>query len=119
MQPIQIILIPFLFFAISRVYLRAKEGTLSPGDALFWLSLFSLAGFGIIDPNFTTYLAKQLGIGRGTDVVIYISIVLLFYLIFRTNVHLENLRHDITKLVQAIALLEKDPNPKKSPAGKK
>ena len=36
--------------------------------------------------------------------VIYASIVLLFYLIFRTNVMIENLRHEISKLISEIAI---------------
>jgi len=104
MQPIQVILIPFLFFALSRVYLRAKDRALSRGEGIFWGSLFFLAVTGVLDPGFTNYLARQLGIGRGADVVIYFSLVLLFYLNFRTNVHLENARHEITRLTREIAL---------------
>jgi len=110
LQPIQIILLIFLFFAISRVYLQAQKGTLSWGEGMFWTSLFTIAVVGVIDPGFTTYLAQQLGIGRGADIVLYFSIVLLFYLIFRTNVYLEDLRHDITQLVREIALLKDDSN---------
>lgn len=113
--PIQLILVGFLLFAISRVYLRAREGTLKLGEILFWGSLFAIAIFGVIDPNFTNYVANILGIGRGADVVVYISIVLLFYLIFRTNVMLENIRHEITKLVREIALQNDAPSSKKKP----
>ena len=113
-QPIQVILIIFIFWAISRVYLRAKDKSLTSGEGMFWFSIFALAAVGVIDPNFTTYLARQLGIGRGSDVVIYLSIVLLFYLIFRINVYLENIRHDITKLVREISLLRFNQEPKKS-----
>lgn len=107
LQPIQFILIIFIVFALSRVYLRVKEGTFSFGEALFWLGLFSISAFGVIDPGFTTFLARQLGIGRGADVAIYLSIVLLFYMIFRIHVMMENLRHEHTKLVREIALLDK------------
>ena len=74
------------------------------GEILFWGSLFSVAIVGVFDPKFTNFLAQQLGIGRGVDVVLYVSVVLLFYLIFRTNVMLEDTRHEITKLVREIAL---------------
>lgn len=102
--PIQSILIIFLLFAFSRVYLQAKRGGLKIGELIFWGSLFAVAILGVIDPNFSNFLAQSLGIGRGVDVVLYMSIVLLFYLIFRTNVHLEETRHEITKLVREIAL---------------
>ena len=110
--PIQIIFLVFLIFALSRVFLRVREGNLTLGAFLFWLSLWILAIFSILNPEFTSHLAKVIGIGRGTDVVIYASIVILFYLIFRTNVMLENIRHEINKLSSLVAI--KSINKKKS-----
>lgn len=115
MQPIQLILVVFLVFAISRVYLRAREGTLSIGEIMFWVGIFTAAVVGVIDTNFLSFIATQLGIGRGADVAVYISIVLLFYLIFRTNVMIENLRHEITQLVRVIALMEAEDKLKQKP----
>lgn len=111
-SPIQILLIIFLLFAISRVILRLKDGNLTLGEFLFWFGLFAFALIGVVEPTFTSYVAQVLGIGRGADVVVYASIALLFYLIFRTNIHLEETRHEITKLVSLIALQEKQPHPK-------
>ena len=105
-SPIQIVLLVFLLFAISRVVLRLKDGNLKTGEFYFWFSIFGFAIVGVIDPGFTTYLAQLLGIGRGADVVIYASLALLFYLIFRTNIHLEETKHEITKLVRLLALQE-------------
>jgi hypothetical protein len=102
--PIQIVLGIFLIFAVTRVFLRLKDGTLTLNGFLFWLSVFILAIVGVLKPELTTIVARKLGIGRGTDAVIYASILLVFYLIFRTNVLLENLRHDLTKLVRDLAL---------------
>ena len=104
--PIQVIFLIFLIFAASRVFLRAKEGNLSFGSFLFWTAVWILATFSVIKPEFTSYLAKQIGIGRGTDVVIYASIILLFYLIFRTNIMIEDLKTEITKLTTQIAIKE-------------
>jgi len=104
--PIQIILSLFLIFALSRVWLRVKDSNLTPGAFLFWFGLFTFALVGVIEPDFTNYAAKFLGIGRGADVVIYASIALLFYLIFRTNIMLENIRSEITEAVRLFALKE-------------
>ncbi len=104
--PIQILFTFFLLFVVSRVFLRAKEGSLKPSALLFWLAIWLLAGFSILQPEFTTYLAGLIGIGRGADVIIYVSIALTFYLIFRTNVMIENLRHEINKLTTEITLIK-------------
>ncbi len=106
--PIQIILILFLFFALSRVVLRLKDGGITFGAFLFWLVLWVLAIVTVLRPSFTTFLARKIGIGRGADAVLYLSIAILFYLIFRTNVIIENLRQEITRLTRKIALKEKE-----------
>lgn len=89
--PIQIILIVFLVFAVSRVFLRFRDSSLSFGAFLFWVAIWLVAGFSIINPDFTSFVAQKIGIQRGTDVVIYLSLSLLFYLVFRTNILIENL----------------------------
>ncbi len=102
--PVQIVFSLFLLFAASRVWLRLKDGSLTLTSFFFWFGLFILAIIGVFKPELTSVVALKLGINRGSDAVIYASILLLFYLIFRTNVLLENLRHDLTKLVRTIAL---------------
>lgn len=110
--PIQAILMIFVLFAVSRAFLRLKDGSLSFGAFLFWSLVWLAAGTIIINPYWTTYIAKQIGIQRGTDVVIYLSIALLFYLIFRTNILIENLREEITKLTRIITLKNAQKNKK-------
>ena len=102
--PVQLVFSLFLLFAASRVWLRLKDGSLTLAGFFFWFGLFVLAIIGVFKPEITSVVALKLGINRGSDAVIYASILLLFYLIFRTNVLLENLRHDLTKLVRTIAL---------------
>ena len=102
--PVQLVFSLFLLFAASRVWLRLKDGSLTLASFIFWFGLFVLAIIGVFKPEITSVVALKLGINRGSDAVIYASTLLLFYLIFRTNVLLENLRHDLTKLVRTIAL---------------
>lgn len=94
----------FLIFAFSRVWLRTREGSIGWGMFLFWTVIWLLAMVAVIRPELTSQLASRLGVGRGVDAALYISIVLLFYLNFRSNVMIENLRNDITKLTREIAL---------------
>lgn len=101
---IQIFLVVFLLFALSRVILRFRERTLSPVEFLFWATLFIAAMLGILLPDETTKLAKLVGINRGVDFVVYVSIATLFYLVFRIYVLLENLKHEMTQIVRKIAL---------------
>ncbi len=112
---IQILLLAFVIFALSRVYLRAKEKVLSPKAALFWFLVWGGALAGISLPTTTTRIAEFFGVGRGVDVIVYFSLVLLFYLVFRIFVMIEDLRHEITSIVRDIALANssKNKHPKK------
>lgn len=101
---IQIFLTGFLLFALSRVLIQLRQGKLTIGEFLFWAGLFMFALAGVLDPELTGYIAKVLGIGRGADVVLYTSIALMFYLIFRLSISLEETRREITELVRKIAL---------------
>jgi small membrane protein len=101
---IQIVLIIFLFFAASRVYLQWRAGNLKIVSFIFWVTIFCGAILGILQPDLTTRVAKMVGIGRGADVVIYFSVAILFYLLFRIYIYIENLRHEISDLVSQLAL---------------
>src|SRR3989344_20471 len=112
---IQIVLVIFLFFALSRVVLRFRGGVVSLTGLLFWSGLFILAIVAVLIPDITSKIAKAAGIGRGADPVIYASIVLLFYLIFRLHIFLEDIKSDITEIVRKLALKDiKSKNAKKT-----
>jgi small membrane protein len=117
---IQIFLLAIVLFAFSRVLFRHQDKAISTRAAIFWSIIWLSALFGILLPQTTTSLAEVFGVGRGVDVIVYISLTLLFYLIFRLFVMIEDLRHEITKLIREIALRENTIKPKKkSPRSKK
>lgn len=109
---VQVILIILILFPISRVFLRFKEGQLTPPFFVFWLNVWTSALVILIFPDITTKIAKTVGINRGVDVVIYLSIALLFYLVFRIYVSLENIRKDMSEIVRMISL-KKVKNPRR------
>lgn len=100
----QIFLSIFLLFALSRVILRFRDGTLPLFGFFFWSSLFGLATIMVLFPGITSNIAQTMGIGRGADVIIYLSITILFYLVFRLYIYLEDIKHNLTELVQKLAL---------------
>ncbi len=108
---IQVALLLFLLFAVSRVIVRLRDGHLGRLAFLFWLVVFALAIGGTLLPQTTDVIADVFGVGRGVDLAIYVSIAILFYLVFRVNVMMEDLRHEISKLTTEIALtdLKKEP----------
>lgn len=101
---LQIIIVFFAFFALSRAYLRFKERKLSSPAFFFWFGLWIMGTFVVIVPDMSTRIANLFGIGRGADVIIYSSIAVLFYMLFRVYIKIEDTQKQITEIVRAIAL---------------
>ena len=100
----QLLFILFSLFAIISVIKRKREGLLGPKGMIFWIGFWLLAVILVLWPNSTGVVANYLGIGRGADLVFYVSLVVIFYLVFKLNVKLESLGRDVTKVVRAKSL---------------
>lgn len=101
---LQVILAFFILFALSRVFLQFKNGGVSLIGLIFWTVLFGSAIIFTVFPILTSDIARSIGIGRGVDVIVYTSIVILFYLVFRLYVYIQDLKREITDLVNKLAL---------------
>jgi hypothetical protein len=106
MELIQVIIIIFALFALSRAFLRFKDNALTKTEFLFWTAIWLTIIIVSFIPNLTTSVSNLFGIGRGMDLIVYISIIVLFYLIFRIYVKTESLEKNITKLIRERALDE-------------
>lgn len=104
LSALQIVLLIIIFFALSRVLLRVRGKNISMKMGLFWTLLWVLAAVGVLLPATTSVVARAVGVGRGADIVIYVSLLLLFYLTFRIYVMIEDLRRDITSVVRQLAI---------------
>ncbi len=71
---------------------------------VFWLAV----GTAILMPKFTVFLANYLGVGRGADLVVYASLIFVFYMIFRVFSRQNKIEKDISKIVEKLAIKNKD-----------
>jgi len=113
MTTIHIVITIFVLFAMSRTFLRLREGEINKAQFAFWFVVWSLVAVVGYWPGVTQNLADFLGIDRGIDSVVYVSIVILFYLVYRAYVKLEHLEQDITKVIREEAISEFSKNAKK------
>ena len=104
----QILFSLFALFAVGGVIRKRKDGLLGPKGAIFWTIFWLVAAVAVWWPNSTTILANTFGIGRGTDLVLYISLMIIFYILFRLNVKIEGLNRGLTKMVRKGALEKKE-----------
>lgn len=108
MQVIQIIIIIFALFALSRAILRFKDNKLTKNEFVFWILIWGAVILISVIPSVISPLSSVFGIGRGMDLIVYISIIILFYLIFRLYVKLESVEKEITLVVRRIAINTKN-----------
>ena len=101
---IQIIVVVFAVFAISRAIIRFKDKKISPLSMVFWSVLWIAAIIVILLPGTSFFFANLLGIQRGADFVVYISIIVIFYLLFRLYVKIDTVEKNVTKLVREVAV---------------
>lgn len=108
MLVIQILLIAFVLFAIFGALKRFRQGRLPFGWLTFWIVFWLVVGTAVLLPQTTDVVARFVGVGRGVDAAVYISVVALFYLLFRLFVKIEDMERQMTKLVRKLAIKELD-----------
>src|SRR3989338_10633154 len=101
---LQWIAIIFALFALSRSILRFRDRQTNWKDFLLWSGIWVAVIIVSINPNITYYFAHALGINRGIDLIIYISIIVLFYLMFRLYIKIDKVEKSITLLTRSNAI---------------
>lgn len=102
--PIRIIFTIFAVFAWSRVFIKFRTKNMNAKEFIFWSAVWISALAVVYIPGKTDVLAKVMGMGRGFDAVTFLSVISLFYIIYR--LYVKSNEHDqvITALVRQIAL---------------
>jgi hypothetical protein len=109
---LQIIVSIFVAMNFWRIYSQVKAQKITIASFAWWLVLWLAVLVVFWVPDSTGYLALTLGITRGADLMIYLSVLVIFYLLFKIFVRMNKIDESITKLVRQRTLGEKDNNEK-------
>ena len=101
---IQILIIIFALFALTRAMLRLKDNIISMAEFVFWSAIWIGVITVTLVPSTATVLAGMTGISSGTNMIMYLSIILLFYLVFRIYVKLDDHEQRTTKLIREMTI---------------
>jgi hypothetical protein len=101
---IQIVVFVFGLFAFSRAVMRYRGGSIKLAELLFWAGIWLLGIIFALFPDVLASLSDVGGFKRGMDLVMVCSIIVMFYLIFRMYVKIDEQDQSITKLVREIAV---------------
>lgn len=106
MLAIQYFLLGLVILIELRTIAKWRSKDIGLKEFFGWTGLWLAIGVVAVYPKTASLLALQVGVGRGADLVIYLSLLLVFYLLFRVFVRLEKMEREITKIVTIVALKE-------------
>jgi hypothetical protein len=107
----QVIALIIIIFFLSRLFWQKKKGLISANEFIFWFIFWILAAIAVILLKWIDELVVGLGFsGSGIEVLLYIGVVILFYLIFKLRLRTERIEKDITKIVRNKTLENSDNN---------
>ena len=107
---IKVIIIAFVAFVLWRTFIRFRKSEITIQEVVIW-SVFWLLVVGVtLVPQQTDTISQYLGVERGADLLVYLSVITLFFLVFRIIVKLEKIDKDITKVVRNTALTDNNGN---------
>lgn len=98
MTALKIIILVFILFASSRAFLRFKDKSLTKKGIVFWFCIWSALLIFVFYPGLSNMIASFLGMGRGIDSLFFLSIILLFYSVFRLYVKIDKVDKNLTEL---------------------
>src|SRR5690348_150931 len=103
---IQVVLIAAIV-AIALYALQNRHAVrLQAGKRLVLLLFIGASAVSIIRPEVLTGLAHDVGVGRGTDLLLYLTIVVLVFVIVSTYLRFRDYEARIAKLARRLAIAE-------------
>ncbi|MEY4580652.1 MAG: hypothetical protein RL701_5355 [Pseudomonadota bacterium] len=98
-------LVLLLFSVLFALTVSAgMRGTVRMRIVVFWSSLWVLGSVAIVWPRSTALLARALGIGRGADLVLYSSVLVMIVAFFYTYTRFKRVERQLTLLVRRLAI---------------
>jgi hypothetical protein len=101
MAGIQLLLLAGIGFISVYFILRLRKRVL---DILILLFLGITAIIFVIHPDLTNYIAKKVGVGRGADLVFYLSILLFWGIILKLVERIRNMEKMLTQIIRKDAI---------------
>ncbi len=108
MNLFQFVFLLFISWSLYKVIIKIRIGQLSIRESLFWISAWVFGGIVISYPGISVKISDLFGISRGVDLVIYSSIIFLYYISYKIYLKIDSLQRKIKELSTKIAIKEKD-----------
>lgn len=101
----QIIALIIISYFLARLFWQKQKKEINVNEFVFWFIFWLFAAGAIVLLKWIDKIVASMGFsGSGIEVLIYISIVILFYFIFKLRLKMEKIEKNITKIVREISL---------------
>lgn len=104
MNAFQIILVSVLGTAMLAVAALLARGSVGRIVGALWIAVFAAGVVFAVEPNWTTAIAHRLGISRGTDLLLYLLVLVVLYGFLVIYLKLRRVRRELTLLVRELAI---------------
>ena len=104
MNTFQVVTLPILAVMILVTAVSMLRRRLAPRFGVAWILLWIGAAIAIADPDILVRIAHFLGIGRGVDLVLYVSILAFFIAFFIVYLRFRRLDEQMTRIVRHLAI---------------
>jgi len=103
---LRIFILVFVVGSLAKVIFVFRRGQLRRGPLVLWTILWLAIAVVALLPDVSSILARLLGVGRGADLLVYGSILVLFYAVFRLIIKQSYLEQEIADLAKALTIRE-------------
>ena len=107
MRLIQVLLAAFALGMIVLTWLKSRHARLRPLAFLLWLLVWGVALIVVLFPAMTSIVARYLGMGRGVDLVLYVGMLYVYFLIFTIQEKIGRIERDLSTIVRELAFMAK------------
>ena len=101
MSGIQLVLLTGVAFICLYFVIQLKKKLL---DLILLMVLIAAAVVFILWPDITTRLAQKLGVGRGADLVFYVSILIFWFVVLKLYARIRHLEKSFTRIIREDAI---------------
>ncbi len=112
MSGAQFILSTIILFIVYKTLVSYRRKRLSTSFTAVWMILWIVLLFFIFEQSLSIRIAHSIGIARGVDLIIYLSIIFIYYLVYKLFVKINDIDKKITEIVRREALKNSKVNKK-------
>lgn len=101
---VQIILVLAALGAVIYFVRRAHNVRIRAGKRIAFFAFIVVNIYAVLRPDDTTWIAHQIGVGRGTDLVLYLLVVAFVFGMLNTYLRQREISNHLTDLARTVAL---------------